>query len=147
VGGIAGISEDNFPGLTAAVIIENCYARGTVSGDGTPVTGLAQVRVGGIVGKNDGATDIRKSAALNSALSILGSDTTIQRVVGENDGGTLTNNVASTAMAISFSPSANADGEDGADTGASPAQTVYGTTLGWNFSNIWEMSGSYPVLK
>jgi hypothetical protein len=73
---------------------------------------------------------------------------------------TLSNNIANKDMVINYVPStqqaakvpppivpvSDADGEDGLDCAARPAQSVY-TDLGWNFSTVWTMGGDgYPAL-
>ncbi len=83
--------------------------------------------------------------------------TQIGRINGDSNGGLLDNNKAynvtlrrSTNNTNNFSetvwPTSNASGKDGADISAA-AVTTQSTYTNWNFSSIWQMGGSGPVLR
>jgi hypothetical protein len=39
------------------------------------------------------------------------------------------------------------NGQDGADAATPLTQSVFQTTLNWNFTTVWKMGSDYPVLK
>ncbi|MDR1625117.1 MAG: hypothetical protein LBT33_01135, partial [Spirochaetia bacterium] len=137
-GGLTGESDGNS-------VIEKCYAKGNIN-----ITSAASTyQVGGIVGalgESETINTITKSAALNGSLS--GGGSNIHRVVGSlynND--VLTSNIANSAM-MGGGSDKTANGKDGLDKNSIEiaSQETY-TALGWDFTNIWEMSGGYPVLR
>jgi hypothetical protein len=122
--------------------------------------------VGGIVGFNQfGDAVIEYSAALNSKITadahFLNPDANaikMHRVEGSDDsaaGVELDDNIGSTAIVYDpspYTPVSAADGVDGTDTAAQPAQSVY-EGLGWSFTTstqvgVWEMgTAGYPLLQ
>jgi hypothetical protein len=84
-------------------------------------------------------------------------------MVGERypENTTLTNNIANAAMVINYDPSPQQyakvpaiildpgpDTQDGADCDAKPSQSVFESTLGWDFNTVWTMGNDgYPVLR
>jgi hypothetical protein len=112
---------------------------------------------GGIAGFNyySAATTVSSSVALNSLID---TNNTTQDVVhrvagslGNTTGyiGTLNNNLANQSMPVNtivnidFGP----NGLDGGSiTSFPPPQSDY-TGLGWNFSTIWQLIGTYPTLR
>jgi hypothetical protein len=146
-GGIAGnISVQSSKSFT----ITRCYARGNVSAtcNNTNFTEL-----GGILGNgylNPGGTGtVKDCAALNGSVTYTATNGMIGRVVGSFDDGTLTNNIANSAMSLTGSPSIanNANDKNGADVSLPVTQTTFQNTLHWDFTNTWKMQGGYPVLQ
>jgi hypothetical protein len=91
--------------------------------------------------------------ALNSEISST-DGVNIHRVAGTIDSPVvLTNNYAWTGITItpnsgSYTDDTGADKVDGADVKATELnQDFYETTLGWDFTDIWEMGVFYPKLK
>jgi hypothetical protein len=154
-GGIAG-------SCAASAVISRCYARGKVEAV-TGSYGLASPQPGGGDGALAGGiagyvyysadTIVGNCAALNNFISASGGGTPygVHRIAGRIDASPpqILNNIGSTAISYIAAPSADAapNGLDGADTAAQPAQTVYQTTLGWDFTSVWKMNGGYPVLQ
>jgi hypothetical protein len=148
-------------------VIARCYATGSVlaetgsgSGDfgGQPGASMAP-NAGGIVGYNyfDPTARIENCAALNSNITGIGdaeSTFNAHRVAGSNaDGAYCSNNIANSAMTLTAGGSVisaadkTANGLDGADCDAKPAQSVY-EGLSWDFAAVWTMGGNgYPALR
>ncbi|MDR1899953.1 MAG: hypothetical protein LBQ55_08105 [Treponema sp.] len=154
-GGIAG-------SCAASAVISRCYARGKVEaltgsyGLAAPQPGAGDgALAGGIAGYVYFSADtiVENCAALNSRLAASGGGTPwgVHRIAGRIDASPpqILNNIGSTAISYTAAPSADAapNGLDGADTTAPPAQAVYQTTLGWDFTSVWKMNGGYPVLQ
>jgi hypothetical protein len=97
VGGVAGMN-------TFSGVIKNCYVTGVVEGGGW-MFGY----VGGIAGKNQGI--IENCIALSSSIRANGIVGAAGRVVGLNDGGTLTNNSAWVNMVYDPEPDDELDPE------------------------------------
>jgi hypothetical protein len=163
-------------GLTGAVAagatVDRCYATGNViatAGSGAlpyTQTGIdTGAAAGGVVGYSYNyydaqTTTIQNSAGLNGAVTATGSsgngpDGTpagnwAHRVDGHNGPttATLTNNLGNIRMVLNPFTGLVAD-LDGTDTDQYPAQSVFETTLGWNFSTIWQMNATsgYPQLQ
>jgi hypothetical protein len=156
-GGIAGSTA------AADSITARCYATGIVSAtiDGSSMAdsgGTLAVPLAANAGGISGALyyetpQIENCAALNS--KVIGTDTSTGGIlnvyrISVRVGGALKNNIASSDMTVTGGANTDktAAGQDGADVAATPAQSVFQTTLGWNFSTVWKMGTSnYPVLK
>jgi hypothetical protein len=162
-GGIAGANG-------AGALISKCYATGTVSvtvaGSGTSNIGgsvgvMTAANAGGIAGAQyvsdlGRAPTITSCAALNSGIT--GTDSAgsgaawnICRIAGagisDSDTGVFTNNIAWQDMSVTPARAVtpNANGKDGADCAAKPAQSAYS---GWDFSGVWQMGeDGYPVQR
>ncbi|MDR1148955.1 MAG: hypothetical protein LBK66_10020 [Spirochaetaceae bacterium] len=161
-GGIAGSNA-------CRARISKCYATGavtaTVNGNSADDIGgslgvMVAASAGGIAGAQyyKGPLVIEYCAALNTSItgtdSASGAVWNIYRIAGAgkegSDIGVFKGNIAYSSMTITptRSPTVSATGKDGADTGNTPAQTVYaGIGMGWDFATVWQMSGSYPVLR
>jgi hypothetical protein len=155
-GGIVGGNAND-------AVVTNTYATGNVNAETGNVApsypvlyAVAGPAAGGIAGVNyyTEDTEVSNSLALNGKVdgSPATSPSVEHRVAGSlGDGtghdGTLINNRGSTAMSITWTPVDDANGEDGSNTAAQPAQSVY-TGLGWDFANVWKfISGNnYPIL-
>jgi hypothetical protein len=157
-GGIAGNVLDT-------VEISNCYTTGTVSAHAQNVYSYSNpisAYAGGITGRiqtyNGGTPLIQNCAALNAGISLqkYSVDGVRPRRIGDTGkGGTLSGNIANADMTISIvkhnadtpDPPAmdkTADGMDGADCDATPAQSVF-EGMGWDFVDVWEMGpDGYP---
>ena len=169
-GGIAGANAKH-------ALISKCYATGavtaSVAGNGiSNIGGSLGVKIAANAGGIAGAQYYSESTAIPNAMisacaalnaSITGADSAagaewnIYRISGEgadgDNSGTLSGNMASSAMVITINgqPSANSDighnRRDGATCQAKPAQSVY-ENLGWDFDNVWKMgSDGYPLLQ
>jgi hypothetical protein len=112
---------------------------------------------GGIAGFNyySAATLVSDSVALNTTIN--GNQSTNQNVVhrvagslGNTTGyiGTLTDNYANEGMTIgaNWQSDIGLNKVDGANTTAPPPQSFY-VGLGWDFANVWQMTGTYPTLR
>jgi len=161
----AGIVSSNSDG-----IVRNCYTSGAVTVTGNPTytdvggvvgdnTGqvincysTASVQgsnyCGGVVGRNFTAGTIQKCVALNTAITrnTGSTQTTFGRVAGYNEG-TISTCYGKSAMTFTNITQAAATGNHGTDVASTTynAQAFWQTTLGWDFSTIWIMSGS-PLL-
>lgn len=165
-GGIAGANA-------AGALISKCYATGAVTcrvaGSGTSDLGdsigpALAANAGGIAGaqyvSDTGRNPtITACAALNASIageeSASGAAWNVYRIAGagypaEQDSGAFANNIAWAALPVTNhtgTVTSDANGRDGADTmSATPGQSVY-AALGWDFSGVWRMNGSYPVLR
>ncbi|MDR1317800.1 MAG: hypothetical protein LBK13_13120 [Spirochaetales bacterium] len=143
-----GISGDIYCVNGGALVVSSCYATGNVSATGSNESG-----VGGVIGNvsidedNGGGTvTLQACAALNQQVSISGSYTSIGRVVGYAYDASLTNNIADKNMSGTWTDK-GPTGKDGADQTLPANQTVFQSTLGWDFSTVWEMDSNYPVLQ
>jgi hypothetical protein len=138
-GGLVG-SYGNSGGT---VTVEYCYASGDVSAAGSSVN-----IAGGIAGRVEaGATTA--CAALNQNIS--GSASNSGRIAGLSSGGTLQNNIAYDGMEVNSVTVSmgDADTHDGIN-GLSKTNTELSnqaTYTGWDFSTVWKMQGSRPVLQ
>jgi hypothetical protein len=150
-GGIVGQNQ-------VAAITERCYSTALISVRAAKgaTASLAQQGVGGIAGYNavaDGRAGgtVQNCVALNPSITADGGFELLYRVVGNGEG-SHSNNLARQDMEIiiSGSPSAaddtGANAKGGGDCAAQPAQSVY-QGLGWDFTSVWKMDGSYPVLR
>jgi hypothetical protein len=151
-GGIVGQNQ-------VAAITERCYSVSHISVRAAKnATGSqAQKGAGGIAGYNsaadsNGVGTVRNCVALNPSILSSGGFELLGRVIGSG-GGDHSNNLAwaDLEVVISGSPLPSSDkganGKDGADVAARPAQADY-AALGWNFDNGWKMGGGeYPVLQ
>jgi hypothetical protein len=160
-------------GITGAVAkpatVSECYATGavtaTIKGDSTAGNGGTlgvpeAANAGGIAGASYyEAPEIKNCAALNSAViaADTGTDGTLNpyRIAGRVDG-TLTNNIAYSGMTLTTGETTrtlteddkSGSKQDGADTAEKPAQSVFQSTLGWDFTNTWQMgTDGYPIFK
>ena len=158
-GGVAGATAK--PSL-----LSRCYATGavtaTINGSGTADMGgslgvPSAANAGGISGSIYYANPIvEKCVALN--VSVSGIDTgsggvlKVYRIGGLStlDGGgpILDDNRAWSDMPVTGGAVSDKglDRQDGEDCAAQPAQSLY-EGLGWDFSNVWRMSGGYPALR
>lgn len=136
-GGIAGYNNNT---------LSSCYATGTVS--------AATNYAGGIAGGN-GKNNIKNCLALGSAVTRTSDqDTSFGRVIGGDDGGTITNCAAWEGMTLPDGITAmdNADGKDGAPltTADCKKKTTY-TSRDFDFTTpVWEFdnTGMYlPWIK
>jgi hypothetical protein len=110
---------------------------------------------GGIAGFNyfTDMTILSYSVALNGKVDgrPVASPSVEHRVagsIGNGTGydGTLIENRGSTAMATTWTPVSNPNGEDGQDIAPPPSQSDY-EGLGWDFNNVWDYNGGYPTLR
>jgi hypothetical protein len=155
-GGIVGSTAA--AGSTTA----RCYATGivtaTIDGNsaadagGTLAVPLA-ANAGGISGALYYETpQIENCAALNNKVeakdTASGGTLNAYRISVRVDG-ILTNNIANSDMTVTGrTPNdKTAAGQDGADTDAKPAQSVFQTTLNWNFTTVWKMGTNHPILQ
>jgi hypothetical protein len=144
-GGIAGShGADPDRGYTGTLTINRCYATGNVISNG----GSSNKYSGGIAGTTtyeyDYGTFINACAALSGQLT--GSD--CGRIAGDlGTGVILTNNIANSGMTGGSFTNNTAIGKDGADVTLPAVQSDFKTTLGWDFTSTWVMSGGYPVLR
>jgi hypothetical protein len=157
-GGLVGGNANN------AVVLRT-YATGTVtSTTGTlsplynPEFAPTGPAAGGIAGFNYYTADtlVSHSVALNNTVT--GNQGTTQNVVhrvagslGDNTGhdGTLNTNYANGDMSISINwkPNIGLNVVDGEDIASPPLADFYTRDLGWDFSNIWQLTGTYPTLR
>jgi len=142
VGGVVGY-------VNGGTVI-SCYSTANVTGVNN---------VGGVVGSNYNGGKVQNCVALNASITRMdpSSRTSFGRVVGLMiTGGTLSNNYGMSPM--TFPPitvSSNTTGIHGGNvTNSSPNggynnQTFWQNTIGWDFTNIWEMGGTpaLPILK
>jgi hypothetical protein len=165
-GGIAGANG-------AGAFIAKCYSTGVVTaqvaGNGTDETGgsvgpMTAANAGGIAGAqyvSDGDVHPTITACAALTASITGTDSAseaawnIYRIAGAGypdteDTGVFIGNIAYSAMSVpnhADSWDKTANGKDGADETAKPAQSVY-TGMGWDFASVWRMgTDGYPVFK
>jgi hypothetical protein len=159
-GGVVGANANNS-------VVNNTYATGSVlaaASDGAlpyPQPGVIPgAMAGGIAGYNyfTATTAITNSVGLNDYVL---TDPTgsapayAHRVAGANGDGTtvptLKNNYGYEDMDLNplsgLTP--DPDNEDGGDVPEFPDQSFYQTTLGWDFTNIWQWNGAgtYPTLR
>ncbi|MDR0863488.1 MAG: hypothetical protein LBO74_00970 [Candidatus Symbiothrix sp.] len=155
IGGIVGI---NYAKLT----INNCFAAGAIENITSKTDRNYTNITGGIVGSIGVNGTVTNSVALQTAISAQrpgnyggNPDQTAFRIRGSSTG-TLTNNYASDAIVITDSvgtvvpvTSTDAASPQGADVTLADAQTAaFYTGLGWDFTNIWEITaGGFPTLK
>jgi hypothetical protein len=146
-------------------VVLRTYATGYVfsqTGDRSPLYqpsyAPAGPAAGGIAGFNyyTAATLVSKSVALNG--EVYGTNRTtgqevVHRVVGslgDNTGhdGTLDDNYANIDMVVDeyWISHIGLDEVDGADMVPVPPQSLY-AGLGWDFANIWQLTGNYPTLR
>jgi hypothetical protein len=151
-GGIVGQNQ-------VAARVERCYSRAVITISAGAESGGAQSQqgIGGIAGYNAKADTynqpgvIQNCVALNPSLST-GGFTGVHRVVGQDPGGFLGSNFASSDMTVTIAgePSPQSDQghdkKDGAACAARPEQFFY-ERLGWDFTDIWVMNEGYPELK
>lgn len=127
--------------------IENCYARGSVSGVTTNGNG-----VGGLVGfLSSGIT--KNCVALNQSVR---GNFAVGRIVGHFEGNGLLNNLAINSMEVIMenvakSISDNRNDKDGASKFITvlKQQATY-ESMGWNFYDVWaidEKTDGYPILR
>ena len=140
VGGIVGSNHGR---------IENCYALVTVSASGSSI--------GGIAGFESGT--VQYCVALQDTIATTASSiTSIGRVASVNSG--LAFNYGRAALVPTSGGSTigmitslvDKDGQNinPGTTGGYNDQTFWETTLGWDFTNVWEMSTAtnpLPVLR
>lgn len=145
-------------------VVLRTYATGTVrSATGTldplypPQYADAGPAAGGIAGVNyyTAATIVSKSVALNG--EVYGNQSQTQDVVhrvagslgdGSGHDGTLDDNYANIAMTVGdyWKTNKGLDRVDGEDMVPTPPQSLY-VGLGWDFTNVWQMTGTYPTLR
>jgi hypothetical protein len=142
-------------------VVSRCYSLSAVDAiagsGGLPPVGQPGVTAGGSAGGIAGhtyftnftppLTKIENCTALNSALA----GKNVHRVTGSiADNAILANNIGWTGMDWTPGPEAaekTADGLDGADCDAKPAQSVY-EGLSWDFVAVWTMGNNgYPKLR
>ncbi|WP_075983080.1 GLUG motif-containing protein [Bacillus massilinigeriensis] len=131
VGGLVGYNYLN------ASIIENCYSTAEVDASGV----TSPSGIGGLVGKLDAKGTITNSYSTgkilgNKNLSVMGG------LVGLN--------FRSEGIINSSFYDSDTTGFTGSDKGT-PKTTLEmkdkDTFVDWDFTNIWEMNGSYPILR
>ena len=144
VGGVVGHNDG---------IVQNSFSLSTVSAIDHSAGGLAGSHLLGT---------IQNSVALNQSITrSSGGDTHFARLYGNNTLGTGTNNHARAGMVFIDGAIPQPDfpvpvvsdptGFHGADVspGTHPSQfnnqSFWETTLGWDFTNIWQMQGSPPL--
>jgi len=149
-GGIAGYSSADWYGNGG--IIENCYSTGII-------TSSNWAYAGGIVGQSAGT--VSNCVALNS--HIIADSGPSCRIVGDNNGGTLTNNYASDQVPVKLGTSPDdyrtgntSSDPDGADIPSTQEtvenwwKNVSGLTWTWGSSSSapwkWSTSQSRPVM-
>jgi hypothetical protein len=156
-GGVAG-------SVAAGSTLERAYAIGNVTataGSGAlpyPQTGIDDgASAGGVVGYAynyyaSQITTVQDSVGLNRAVTASGSSAAnwAHRVVGHNGIGylaTITDNLGSTAMVLTPTPTTLDPDLDGANV-TPPVQQTDFTGLGWNFNTTWYMNttSGYPEL-
>jgi hypothetical protein len=159
-GGVAGATAK--PSL-----LSRCYATGAVTAQ---INSAGAADMGGSLGVRSGANaggisgslyfenpKVEKSAALNASVSGIdiasGGTFYVYRIGGLSDldggGPAVENNIAWSAMPVTGGLVADkgANGKDGADCDAQPAQSVY-AALGWDFDTVWTMGADgYPALR
>ena len=147
VGGLVGL---NCFMLTGFAIVQNSYSIGNVSGTDY---------VGGVVGRNNHL--LQNSVALNQSITrISGVDIDFGRVMGGCIAAVSTNIHAHTGIVfidgttpqpdfpipVVSDPSRHgADVSPGTLPGQFNNQDFWETTLGWDFTNVWQMQGSPPL--
>jgi hypothetical protein len=161
-GGVVGSNANS-----GAVL--RCYATGAVQAESGSSIGDFGDQPGASIAANAGGIAgyvyynsatyayIQNCAALNSSVTankiVASFNVNARRVAGLNDDyGYCKNNIACvssiSAGGSAVTPNPDADGLDGADCAAQPAQSVYTETLGWDFSTVWKMGGEgYPILQ
>jgi hypothetical protein len=169
-GGIAGA---NAAGALITKCYATGAVSVTVAGNGTSETGgsigvMVAANAGGIAGAqyvaDNFADDVRNPAitacaALNSGITstdsaVSGAAWNIYRIAGagypaEQDVGVFTGNTAWSGMTVTNhtgTVASGANGKDGADCVATPAQSVF-ADMGWDFNGVWRMDGVYPGLR
>ena len=129
---------NGYSGSTGGVVgansgtVQNCYSTGSV-------TGVSNA--GGVVGYNDTGKTVQNCVALNTSVTITGTGSSIGRVMGVLGGQTaiVTNNHAKSDMPGTWG-SKSLTNSNGADVTSATysTQAFWQTTLGWNFTTIWE---------
>jgi hypothetical protein len=160
VGGVVGVSVGT---------VQNCYATGNVMGSSTvggvvgsnggtvqncyaSMAAMSAVNhVGGVVGDNRGT--VQGCVALHAKLILHVGRTNLGRVVGKNDGGSLSNNYARDMTRVcnlaGFPPlCGELTSKDGSTTSSYNTQDFWRGTMGWSFDTVWEWRTGYlPILK
>ena len=170
VGGIAGANQGILTNSHSSSNVSASGAVGGVAGGniGTVSNSFFSGNVscmgnsGSVVGYNGTTATVQNSAALNQSITrISGINTAFGRVYGFNNLGTITNNHARADMVFidggipqpDFPDPvvSDPDGRHGADVspGTLPGQfnnqDFWEITLGWDFTNVWEMQGLPPL--
>ena len=118
--------------------IDNCYARGSVSGR----LDAGGSRVGGFVGQNSSGSTITN---VYSTGAVTGNSTWLGGLCGLNSG-TINNSFWDTET----SGMATSDGGTGKTTAQMKTKSTF-TNAGWNFTFIWDIDGvtnnGYPFLN
>jgi hypothetical protein len=134
-GGLVGTNEGG--------TVQNSYATGSVKG--------RRENVGGLVGYNSPSGTVQNCVALNS--SVMGNTSTNNsagRVVGYNNGGTMTNNYArNTGMTLSHQPVSGPNLKDGAGRADYDTRSFWESApLSWDFTSAWQWgSNNLPILQ
>jgi hypothetical protein len=164
VGGIVGAHE------VASSGVNNCYSTGTVTGTATAennvggIVGFASstctilnsystgaiigsgTNVGGILGRNQGYPQLQNCVVLGK--SITGSSS-VNRVSGNTPN--LSNNRARSDMTVNgdLITTGTATNSNGLSITSADwdVQSFWETTMGWNFTTIWEWNGTLPILR
>jgi len=153
VGGVVG---DNIGGS-----VSNCYATGNITGNGNvggvvgASTGTVEkcyhaagdvggsYGVGGVAGGSTGT--LRYCVALSGQVTATTSDA--GRVIGSSLAGTVTPNYSLDSMTVSCSGSVT-NAVSGTSISASWAKTQSNyTSMYWDFTTVWIMGSTYPVLR
>ena len=139
-GGVIGYSQSGS--------VQNCYSTGPVIGNGTGV--------GGIAGNH--YASLSSCVALNPSVKFAtGTTSDVGRVIGSSSG-SISGAYARDDMSVtpSVTPNNNPSNKNGQSISSGTANTQYNsqyfwqTTLGWDFSSVWQMSGganSLPILR
>jgi hypothetical protein len=155
-GVIGGNANDSTVTRTYSTSNVTSTAAGTLPPLYPPQYADAGPAAGGIAGFNyyTAKTTVSYSVALNNTVN--GNQSVAQNVVHRVAGsignapgtGTLTDNLANENMTIgaNWKSDIGENLRDGANTAPQPAQSVY-EDLGWDFRNIWTLSGGYPILQ
>ncbi|MDR0547123.1 MAG: T9SS type A sorting domain-containing protein [Dysgonamonadaceae bacterium] len=136
VGGILGRAGG------ANAIIDKCYSTAAILNEGTP-------SAGGIAGSNANKITISNCAAVNPYLNGAAGSFTPGRILSYSTNDTFVNNIAfdgitsNQALGAGTATNKNGASKSGYDLAQ---QATFATTLGWDFTGIWEMgNGCYPL--
>ncbi|MDR0586658.1 MAG: hypothetical protein LBG26_05410 [Treponema sp.] len=144
-GGIVGNSGD------ASSVVEYTYAVGRISAVHSHADVNCDALAGGVVARGYTGSVTNHNAALSRsvAASVSGGTAYARRVLGSNQSGTLTDNIAYTSMTgVIGSLDVTANGQDGLSRSGAELknQSTY-EALGWNFTpgtGQWKMTAGYP---
>ena len=149
VGGVVGANQGT---------VQNNYSSGYVSGS---LSGILDESIGGVVGESFFGGTVQNNAALNQSITRLSGVNPLFGRVSAFATGVIFNNHARADMVFIDGGITQPDfpipvvsdpnGMHGADVspGTLPGQfnnqSFWETTLGWDFTNVWQMQGSPPL--